>query len=252
MGIWPFQRKTRPAEPAFAISGHGMLFAPICPCRITLNRDSLLVCCSSGAFSPDLMIREGRGPASTPPAPLPNEPREYSLGPDGPTIRRKPHVVALEDVISEMLVSPKLVMGAPPGLREPWFVLGKGLMFGLPPDVVLHSTTDGSLPELHLPNTPEAFVRVDLVPSKLSVVEIKGIPDSDEVHFEGGNENVRRWQTRYIHAGTRWIQHFYGIAIAGVSTVIRAQAPESVWDEMEAAAVFVAGSVGPSAEPRSN
>ena len=65
------------------------------------------------------------------------------------------------------------------------------------------------------------------------MIEVDGVP-------------IVRWQFTYEREGVPWNQHKYGVVLSpGRTIVMSAQAPESMWPQMEAAALLVASSLQP-------
>jgi hypothetical protein len=63
---------------------------------------------------------------------------------------------------------------------------------------------------------------------------------------KSGDVVIRRFGHDYDHDGQRWRQHQYVVALGDDRAVmLTAQAPMQIWDEVELAALEVAGSVAP-------
>lgn len=81
------------------LAGHGMLIAPVLPCRVARLEDLLVIGRGyQGPLLTELIIRGGKAPASEPPAEV--EPDTYALGPDGPTLTLDG--VALADMVLQI------------------------------------------------------------------------------------------------------------------------------------------------------
>lgn len=222
------------------LAGHGMLIAPVLPCRVARLEDLLVIGRGyQGPLLTELIIRGGKAPASEPPAEV--EPDTYALGPDGPTLTLDG--VALADMVLQIDVGV--------GSGE-WDVLAAGFWFSLPKAMALYSPEEeGELPELHHPMNLQAFIGFARVGRDASELVI-GAPGGGALPvalLETPYGNVRTFAYEYTHDGAAWVQQKLALPYGeGRTILMSAQAPQPLWADVYAAAVHVARSFSPITE----
>ncbi|HUJ57025.1 MAG TPA: hypothetical protein VLX92_00960 [Kofleriaceae bacterium] len=241
MGLFSRFKRGQEARPrpvaTMGIAGHGMLIAPACPCRVARVLDLLVIDRrASGPLTGGVAIKLGTAPATR--APARQGPDAYTLGPDGPTIALQG--VALDDALLQVDV----------GLGEsPWMVLVPGVSFGIPKGMMLYSPDEqGGMPELHHGLQPGALVQLAPVGRPANTIAVRA-PDGSMLQSEEielGETVIRFFGHDYEHDGNPWRQHQYAVPLDDAhAIVLTAQAPVSIWDDVERAALEVAASLVP-------
>ncbi len=216
------------------LAGHGMLLAPVCPCRVARIHEILVIGRGyQGPLITELVVALGSQPASE--APTSSDGVTYTLGAGAPEL----HVESAN--LDELVLRVDVGLGP-----AEWSVLAPGFWFELPRGVVLYSPdpdTPGDLPELHHGMNTEAmiqFARIGRDAGELVLTAPGGKPLASAT-LDTPYGPVRVFAYEYEHAGAHWTQHKYVLPYAANRTIVMtAQAPGALWGDMKAAAEHVA------------
>jgi len=231
------------ASATFGLGGHGLLIAPVCPCRAMVTVDNDLVI----AHDEREMARITLGERSASADPTWHTPQRGQFGDGGPTIALADGV-AFEDVC--------LMINAGIG-ESPWVALGPGLVHDLPPGVILLAAApddEDPMYELHLEGGFNEFIRLVLRDESAATVQVRVAPDQQLLAKDvfkvqeggGGLRDVPYTEVSYEHEGAGWKQLMIVAPLReNTAIVVSAQARVEHSDALFKAAVQVAATLGP-------
>jgi hypothetical protein len=222
-----FRRKDEePPASTICVGGHGLLLAPICPCRVAhLGNGALLVGHVRNVVGPAAIVRPGSEAAvGEPTFDTLDGAAVFRYGRKGPLISTGPGSAPLDSFFAHV--------GA--GLGDaPWNLLcAGGFWVELPQGFTLLASApqdDDPLPELHLIGeqsrlVPDSFVSFQLRPAAPETVQVRkppGVEIVDEGWLPVELGPVVRWtEVAYTHEGEQWRRRYYVLPLASDASVV--------------------------------